>query len=282
MRFAVQYALCLWCLAAILPVYSADKQVNSEKDALAIAQSFTQQNGWTFPGIPYPVADKDDHNYPLWRVGACTKESDQMHVVSVWIDRASGQVTSGINSLLGIPPPPEQPQISLQQAEAIARKVVTIAGVSLDAFKLQASNPKPGKISYWSLTFWRMYGQYRFYHDAISFMIGASDGVVSTFSISNRSPLPTSTTVTVKQTDAEATAKQYLTAHQIAVDRIALEGLFIVQPNGSFEHWDERVPYTSSRLAWVIRYYKLNGGGHSSEAWVDAETGDVIGGWKAY
>ena len=281
MRYIFWRLVCGLCLAAVLPALATGGPVNSQKDAIKVAQSFMRQVGWT-PPVPTPTVEarKYSYNMDIWRVDYTLRDKTGHCIDALFleIERSTGTVvsTNYLATWRRLPPTGTPAVITKAQADAAFDKYLTIAGISRAQFQVMHDNLQNLAVNTdWVITYIRKFKGYEFNTDIIFVTLNPADASLLNISLGSRSPLPKAANQKLKSPDAEVIATRYLTAHNASFNDISLRRLCFVQPNGDYDHWATNT-YTAaeSRLAWVFRF------GSNIEVWVDAETGAVIGGQK--
>ena len=169
----------------------------------------------------------------------------------------------------------------ISKAQAIAQ--ATSALINVGAFKTNELTLKEAILMQgsansqeWFVSWTRMLGQIPYREQDANVGVDAQTGEVTGFSINFHTPPPTSTAFSISQSQAVTIATQAFAAAGVQFADAPTVKAEVVQPNG---YWQPGVGEASrqpiARVAWICHFAN---GRQSFEAWVDAETGDVIGG----
>lgn len=177
-------------------------------------------------------------------------------------------------------------EISASSANQSASTYLAAAGISLDDAVLYSSKlvryGSDVSFAEWAVEYRRVYNGYQFYpDDFIRVTLNPADGTLASFGYNFHSPLPESTKVDVEHDAAVQKATQYLAGLGLNASSLVSADLQIVQPNDYWEYLDagaRPATPTTSRLAWVV---KFSVPWTRTEVWVDAATGEVVGGVKS-
>lgn len=161
-------------------------------------------------------------------------------------------------------------EITARQALDKAQAVLIQAGASLEGMKLVRNAPGmyKGKFFAWVVQYDRYYHGYKVQEDTILVKLDPSNGVLLSLSAPLKSPLPTSTSVSVTGVQAERIAAKYLASHGAMLpgltSRSAKLAIIPLLAGGS-------LPIKESHLAWLVHF-----GAHVTDVAVDARNGVVL------
>ncbi|MDO8586608.1 MAG: hypothetical protein Q7T82_06165 [Armatimonadota bacterium] len=250
------------CLAVLAPC-AGDASSLTSAQAASRAARFFESVGWKPNGKVSVSGPSVGNRGEEYRVSA----GDLL----LSIDMRSGSITYA-SSGRGY----TKPKTSISAAKALdqAKRYAKAAGLSLAGRKADVVQPS-------QVVFRRYYRGHPFMDDTITMMIYSGDGSLKSLNSGKACPLPASTLANINKRDSERNCRRILTGQRLQLGRVLSQRLMIVQPNnywgGSWlaKRGEEQ---GFSKLAWVIRFERLPGGGHFAEGWVDAANGRVIGG----
>lgn len=189
---------------------------------------------------------------------------------------------------------PSGRSITETEARRIGSSVVSASGGAADlafwhAQIMTEADPKVRGSHRWVLDWQRKAGKYLYdRRSSANASLDAEAGIVVTFSKIFPSPPPATLDVRVSKEDATKTAKDKLVARKLPSGDPVRGELFIVQPNerwlenpkrlGDRRYFPELERKPESRLAWVFRFNNPDKELYWRDVWVDAQTGDVVGG----
>ncbi len=267
----------------------------TQVDANKIATTFCRNIGkpLTVPADNLDLApntkngDSVIHWHPHWKVGF----SDQ---ADVEVEDATGMVTHYMNSAFfyrpaekRIGPDGKYAGKSLSQEKAVERAAAILksTGVSPSELAFMAAieevdgDGSDVKEHDWRIIWNRIYHGIPYDRDQnASVEIQADTGEAIAIGVNFRSAPPTTSKIILTKEQAAITALAQTNAASMSGVSLFGSSLEVVQPNTFWQDANDRPQSDLARIAWcnVLGYSDSN---HSScQVWVDAETGDVIGG----
>ena len=167
---------------------------------------------------------------------------------------------------------------AVTKAKGIAGDLSLRVGATSDDASLSVDRGGTSGLSSWEFRWPREKNGYKFHDDFILLGIDAFDGQIIGYNYNWFSDEPASTAVTVNESDAGAVAAK--TASENGFGSKAGNGrLVIVNPNYKWTPSFVEMPPKETRLAWDFAFENNDSlGVHAAEIWVDASTGDMLGG----
>lgn len=298
-RYSVLFLSSL-CLVGLQPAGAAEPPAHNltSARAIAIARAFCAKNDVPCEGTAnaeFPVAaDPDRPSYwqQRWHVTISDHETVELEIE---IGDSTGTVVRFDNKKLERERDREhrlrKPEIPRDEALKLTLRAMAAAGDDddLDIYYLRVYYlPGTGdeyEPRHWLSNWMRMYRGVHFYYDqSASVSLDAETGKLEFLIKRFTLPVPNLPSLLISPDDvfntigphALAEAAQKLKT-KFVTDGLTWIVLGIVQPRAQI-NWGETPDYLPvSRLAWRI-LYKLKGGWSGIGLWIDAETGEIIGG----
>ena len=259
----------------ICTTIAAAAPIATEEQAIERAKQFFAKVGWkasTQPGAQFPGEKPWEH---CWDVRQYCSDRRQTSFEAN-VDKATGQIHGAFRHEAYGEPSDSEKRIDKSRASALALEYLRAAGLPVSETRLQRAEIANGA---WDLRYGRVYRSYPYRLDCVDVLIRPSDGTLKALGYHFKSPLPESTRVAVSRDKASSIAREHLLQWTDDPGQLSSTKLMIVQPNDYYEGLDVREPMESrnvSRLAWVADLEPPRS--HLAEVWVDAESGDVLGG----
>ena len=260
--------------------------------ATQIATNFCQAVGAPVSGsatavFPAPLryaGEQDTYFLPRWKVKFAGSSGVQAEVdvvdatsaVSRYYNFALSRQQLANRQAAGTP---------LSQAAAIqtATSYLTAAVQPSDigsavAFNMQMTSPATAAGNLWMVRWTRQYAGIPYRKQQVTEILQAETGVLQALTIAFPSSPPTSNATAITQSQAQATAAAQLQMANVPNPTFQAANLMVVQPTTFWQvnGTTKPQPNTGGVIAWNCSYLDANG--MTDEVWIDANTGNVIGG----
>ncbi|MDQ2730913.1 MAG: hypothetical protein M3Y56_04580 [Armatimonadota bacterium] len=274
-------------ITASLPAHAGPTL--TQPQAVQIASTFCQTIGSpiTDPGVavfPAPSSGSglpDSYYLPRWQVKfghkAVVEVVDATGLVSRYYNYDLSHRAMLNNGAAGTP--------ITQDAATTTANAVIQAGTGASelgtpqAQEVQLANPATSSGHLWMINFPRMFNTVPYRRQGASVVLQAETGAVQGYSLNFLTPMPAATNLSVTHDTAIATAQGQLTTSNIGGTILAAAQQEVVQPNTFWVQGGSPLPQPGAapRVAWDCSYVNATQDG-IYQVWVDAETGQVIGG----
>lgn len=261
-------------LYAVMLVFTQQGQANTgmmdgTKAAFQRATTFARDVGWQLEATATTTPPGPEPRPYAWAI--------EDGAITIYVHGRTGDVCGAHKERLFAGTEDNQPHFEASVAEGLARKYLALAGLDMSNSRLYRCEFN-SNLDSWHVMFQRTYRGIPFRRDLTVVDMDPADGSLLGFGYNFLSPLPASMSDRMRRDGAVRRSTDYASRRLNYPGSPRNAQLEIVQPNYLWEYREAGAPMpapTCSRVAWVVQ---LDAPYQVTEFWVDAETGEVIGG----
>lgn len=176
--------------------------------------------------------------------------------------------------------PPSATRLTKEVALEKSKNQARLLGIEIgDSSGSAVLNERPGEAwGSWDFSWPREKNGYKFKTDRIVLAVDTLQGKILAYNFYWISDDPASTEASISQNDARDTAIKTASANGFGLSPSAGH-LLIINPNYKWTSNFVKMPPKETRLAWVFDFdNSKDNWTHEAEVWIDAATGEMLGG----